>query len=81
MINWKDEPHEFSDEITWQDAWEIARPWIKDPRNPEPQRMYHPDKWAAGECDLVLRWDGKTRIVDIKMGDGTGKFASSLQVN
>ena len=78
MISWKNEPHEFSEEITWQDAWEIARPWVKDPRNPEPQRMYHPDKWAAGECDLVLRWDGRTRIVDIKMGDGAGKFATSL---
>ena len=78
MIAWKDEPHQFSPEITWQDAWEIARPWVKDPRNPEPQRMYHRDKWAAGECDLVLRWDGKVRIVDIKMGDGEGKFASSL---
>ena len=78
MISWKDEPHTFSDEITWQDAWEIARPWVKDPRNPEPQRMYHGDKWAAGECDLVLRWDGQIRIVDIKMGDGEGKFATSL---
>ncbi|MCH1526675.1 MAG: PD-(D/E)XK nuclease family protein [Candidatus Poseidoniaceae archaeon] len=78
MIAWKDEPHEFSENITWQDAWEIARPWVKDPRNPEPQRMYHPNRWAAGECDLVLRWDGNTRIVDIKMGDGEGKFATSL---
>ena len=33
MISWKDEPHEFAKEITWQDAWEIARPWVKDPRN------------------------------------------------
>ena len=78
MISWKDVPHQFSENITWQDAWEIARPWVKDPRNPEPQRMYHPKRWAAGECDLVLRWDGRTRIVDIKMGDGEGKFAASL---
>ena len=78
MLSWSDEEHHFSDSITWQDAWEIARPWVKDPRNPEPQRMYHPDRWAAGECDLVLRWDGRVRIVDIKMGDGGGKFATSL---
>ncbi len=78
MVAWKDEPHQFSQEITWQDAWEIARPWVKDPRNPEPQRMYHNDKWAAGECDLVHRWDGRVRIIDIKIGDGEGKFASSL---
>ncbi|MAK96283.1 MAG: hypothetical protein CL996_02155 [Euryarchaeota archaeon] len=78
MVVWKDNPHNFSDQITWQDAWEIARPWVKDPRNPEPQRMYHKDRWASGECDLVLRWDGKIRIIDIKMGDGQGAFASSL---
>ena len=78
MVVWNDNPHQFSEEMTWQDAWEIARPWVKDPRNPEPQRMYHRDKWAAGECDLVLRWDGNIRIVDIKLGDGEGKFASSL---
>ena len=78
MVSWKDEVHQFSEEITWQDAWEIARPWVKDPRNPEPQRMYHPERWAAGECDLVLRWDGRVRIIDIKMGDGGGKFAKSL---
>ena len=78
MVAWKDEKHNFSDTITWQDAWEIARPWVKDPRNPEPQRMYHRDRWAAGECDLVLRWDGRVRIIDIKMGDGEGKFATSL---
>ena len=79
MISWKNEDHEFSSSITWQDAWEIARPWMKDPRNPEPQRMYHRDRWAAGECDLVHRWDGKTRIIDIKIGDGEGSFASSLK--
>ena len=77
-LKWPDNPHQFSDKITWDDAWEIARPWVKDPRNPQPQRMYHADKWAAGECDLVLRWDGKNRIIDIKIGDGEGKFASSL---
>ena len=78
MISWKNNKHDFSEKITWQDAWEIARPWVKDPRNPEPQRMYHPKKWAAGECDLVHRWDGKIRIIDIKIGDGEGRFASSL---
>lgn len=78
MISWKDEDYQFSNDLTWADAWEIARPWVKDPRNPEPQRMYHPDKWAAGECDLVHRWNGKIRIIDIKIGDGEGKFSSSL---
>ncbi|MGB1589391.1 MAG: PD-(D/E)XK nuclease family protein [Candidatus Poseidoniaceae archaeon] len=79
MVSWKDEIHVFSNPITWQDAWEIARPWVKDPRNPEPQRMYHADRWAAGECDLVHRWDGRTRIIDVKIGDGEGSFSSSLK--
>ena len=78
-IKWEDEPHIFSEQsLTWRDAWEIARPWVKDPRNPQPQRMYHPEKWAAGECDIVHRWDGGIRIIDVKMGDGGGKFAASL---
>ena len=78
-IKWVDEPYKFSKEsLTWSDAWEIARPWVKDPRNPQPQRMYHDDKWAAGECDIVHRWDGRIRIIDVKKGDGEGKFAISL---
>ena len=49
--------------ITWHEAWECARPWFKDPRVHQPQRLYHPDGWASGELDLVLRWDGHIRIV------------------
>ena len=64
--------------ITWNEAWEIARPWIKDPRVHQPQRLFHPDGWAAGELDLVLRWDGNLRIVDIKSGNPSSKFAESL---
>lgn len=65
--------------VAWHEAWEIARPWVKDPRVHQPQRLYHPDGWAAGELDLVLRWDGKLRLVDIKSGDPTSRFAASLQ--
>ena len=64
--------------ITWNEAWEVARPWIKDPRVHQPQRLFHPDGWAAGELDLVLRWDGNLRIVDIKSGNPSSKFAESL---
>ena len=45
------------------EAWEVVRPWVKDPIG-QPQRMFHPEGWAAGELDLVLRWDGTTRLVD-----------------
>ena len=63
----------------WVESWEIARPWIKDPRVHQPQRLFHPEGWAAGELDLVLRWDGKIRIIDIKSGNPSSKFAESLQ--
>jgi hypothetical protein len=63
----------------WNEAWECARPWFKDPRVHQPQRLYHPDGWASGELDLVLRWDGQIRIVDIKSGRSSSPFASSLE--
>ena len=68
-----------NDPVTWIEAWEIARPWVKDPRVHQPQRLFHPDGWAAGELDLVLRWDGNVRLIDIKSGNPNSKFAGSLQ--
>jgi len=65
--------------IGWHEAWECARPWFKDPRVHQPQRLYHPDGWASGELDLVLRWDGKIRIIDIKSGRPSSLFAGSLE--
>ena len=65
--------------ITWHEAWECARPWFKDPRVHQPQRLYHPDGWASGELDMVLRWDGRVRIVDIKLGTPNSAFSSSLE--
>ncbi|MFL2881678.1 MAG: PD-(D/E)XK nuclease family protein [Candidatus Poseidoniaceae archaeon] len=64
--------------VAWDEAWEIARPWIKDPRVHQPQRLFHPGGWAAGELDLVLRWDGHIRLIDIKSGNPSSKFAESL---
>ena len=74
-INWEED----GQPVTWNEAWEIARPWVKDPRVHQPQRLFHPDGWAAGELDLVLRWDGKIRIIDIKSGNPSSKFAESLK--
>lgn len=65
--------------VEWNEAWECARPWFKDPRVHQPQRLYHPDGWASGELDLVLRWDGSVRIVDIKSGTPGSAFSSSLE--
>ena len=67
------------DQITWNEAWEISRPWFKDPRIFQPQRLYHPDDWASGELDIVYRWSGAIHIIDIKSGNSTSPFSSSLQ--
>ena len=83
MRTWaKDEPMVWNAQgapVSWHEAWEIARPWVKDPRVHQPQRLYHPEGWAAGELDLVMRWDGRIRLIDVKSGDPTSRFASSLQ--
>ena len=83
MRSWaRDEPmvwNEAGTDVSWHEAWEIARPWVKDPRVHQPQRLYHPEGWAAGELDLVMRWDGRIRLIDIKSGDPTSRFAASLQ--
>ena len=68
-----------NEEIQWNEAWEIARPWFKDPRVHQPQRMFHPEGWAAGELDLVVRWDGSVRLIDIKSGHSGSAFSESLQ--
>ena len=81
--DWNSEhPFEWMDAespVQWNEAWEVARPWFKDPRVHQPQRMFHPEGWAAGELDLVLRWDGNIRLVDIKSGHSGGRFSESLQ--
>ncbi len=83
MRTWaRDEPMIWNPQgsaVSWHEAWEIARPWIKDPRVHQPQRLYHPEGWAAGELDLVLRWDGNVRLIDIKSGNPGSRFAASLQ--
>ena len=65
-------------EATWMEAWIIARPWMKDPRVWQPQRLYHPDGWAAGELDMLHRWSGKAGLVDIKSGDGSSGWSQGL---
>ena len=41
--------------------------------------MFHPEGWAAGELDFVLRWDGNVRLIDIKSGHSGSSFSESLQ--
>ena len=62
-----------SGEISWCEAWEIARPWFVEPDAVGfSQTTCHPAGWFQGEYDLVYRWDGNTRIIDIKASIGKG---------
>ena len=63
-----------------KEIWEITRPWAKDPRVWQPQRLYHQEGWASGEMDLMLRWEEKVKIVDIKASDGKSKYAVGLPI-
>ena len=63
---------------TWWEAWEISRPWAKDPRIHTAQRLFHPDGWAAGELDVAHRWRGDIHIIDIKANRGGGRDHSGV---
>ena len=63
-----------------KEVWEITRPWAKDPRVWQPQRLYHQEGWASGEMDLMLRWEESAKIVDIKASDGKSKYSVGLPV-
>ena len=65
--------------INWWEAWEVARPWMKDPRIIEPQRLHHPEGWASGEMDVVHRWRENATIVDIKSGLHGGRPQPNLE--
>ncbi len=66
------------DACTWWEAWEISRPWAKDPRIDSAQRLFHPEGWAAGELDMAHRWRGCVDIVDIKANRGSGRDHSGV---
>jgi hypothetical protein len=69
---------ETDEPCSWWEAWEIARPWAKDPRIVSAQRLFHPDGWAAGELDVAHRWRGNIHIVDIKANRGGGRDHSGV---
>ena len=72
-------------DITLCEAWEIARPWFVEPESGQfSMNAVHPDYWFQGEYDLVYRWDGKVKIVDIKaskgIGDRSGDYVQQLKM-
>ena len=72
-------------EITWCEAWEIARPWFVDPDAGQFKlTTSHPDEWFQGEYDMVYDWTGKIRIIDLKAsigkGDRSGGYIEQLRL-
>ena len=72
-------------EITLLEAWEISRPWFVDPDAANfSLNAIHPDFWFQGEYDLVYRWNGRIKIVDLKAslgkGDRSGDYVKQLRM-
>ena len=72
-------------QVSWAEAWEIARPWFVDPDAKSfTQTSAHPGEWFQGEYDLVYRWTGSPRIVDLKAsigkGDRSGGYLDQLRM-
>ena len=60
--------------MTWSEAWAIVRPWFVDPDAPSfSMQTIHPEQWFQGEYDLVYRWNGKIRIIDLKASIGNNE--------
>ena len=63
-------------DISWCEAWEVARPWFCDPdAGLFSLAAVHPEGWLQGEYDLVYRWTGEIRIHDVKASVGTSDFS------
>ncbi len=78
-------PAAVSGPVSWPEAWEVARPWFVDPDAKSfTHTSTHPDEWFQGEYDLVYRWSGRTRIVDLKAsigrGDRSGGYIDQLRM-
>jgi len=73
------------DSFTLVEAWEICRPWFVDPGAKKfSMNAIHPEHWFQGEYDLVYRWDGEIKIVDLKAsvgkGDRSGNYVDQLRM-
>jgi len=71
--------------VSWVEAWEISRPWFVDPDGSSfSETTCHPDDWFQGEYDLIYRWTGGIRIVDLKAsvgkGDRSGGYLEQLRL-
>lgn len=77
-------PHPFAQSegpVTLAESWEISRPWFVDPEAGSfTQQAMLPEGWFQGEYDLVYRWEGTPRIVDLKASNGTSEWAAAYPV-
>lgn len=74
-----------SGEIHLSEAWEIVRPWFVEPETDNfSMNSIHPNYWFQGEYDLVYRWNGRIKIVDIKASKGSndrsGDYVKQLRI-
>jgi len=72
-------------EVSLIEAWEITRPWFVEPDAVKfSMNAIHPDFWFQGEYDLVYRWNGIIKIVDLKAsigkGDRSGNYVEQLKM-
>ena len=68
-------------ELTVSEAWAIVRSWFVDPSAEDfAMNAVIPEHFFMGEYDLVYRWDGKIKIVDLKASTGNN-FRSEDYVN
>lgn len=79
-----DKPHPVAQkgaDVSLLEAWELARPWFVDPEaGAFTQQAMLPDGWFQGEYDLVYRWEGTPRIVDLKASEGTSEWAAAYPI-
>lgn len=80
-----DHPLAESGDMQLSEAWEIVRPWFVEPETDNfSMNSIHPDYWFQGEYDLVYRWDGNIKIVDIKASKGSndrsGDYVKQLRI-
>ena len=85
LLEQKPHPLAGNSDCSILEAWEISRPWFVDPDAPPfSMNAIHPRFFFQGEYDLVYRWNGRIRIIDLKAsigsGDRSGDYVEQLRM-
>ena len=67
--------------ITWVRRGNLLARGSSNPRLSFTMGSVHPGGWFQGEYDLVYRWDGHTRIVDLKASIGTSDRSGIMWIS